>query len=264
MSKDSRFQGKVAIITGAADGIGRATAIALSNEGASVVLVDIDKTKLEETKSIIKEAGGTTLIQFADVTKSEQVLGYVKAAVDTFGKIDIFFNNAGRIENPSPMVDFPEDLFDAIVAVNLRGVFLGMKYVLKVMHKQGSGSIINTGSMGSTGGIPYLSAYTACKHSVIGLTKVAALENARLGIRVNAVLPGNIRTKMAIGGGDVTLDDNFKQAASAVPMGYVGDPKDIADAVCFLASDEAKHITGIALPVDGGITAQVYPSSIIE
>ncbi len=257
---DTRFAGENAIVTGAADGLGRATSIALAKGGAKVLLVDIDKDRLEETEEMIKSAGGTAVTCIANVTKTEDVQGYVRAAIDSFGSIDIFFNNAG-ICHGFPLTDYPEDAFDQIIAVNLRGVFLGLKYVLKEMLKQGSGAIVSTGSMASTGGIPFLAGYVASKHAVVGLTKTAALEVANTGIRVNAVLPGNIHTKMSVqaSGGDSDTEAAISLLAATVPQGRMGMPEEIADAVCFLFSDEAKHITGIAVPVDGGITAQVYP-----
>jgi NAD(P)-dependent dehydrogenase (short-subunit alcohol dehydrogenase family) len=255
---------KIAVVTGAADGIGRATSVMLAARGARVLLVDVDADGLTVTEKRIADAGGQAHAHLADVRDSAQVQGYVEAALETFGPIDAFFNNAG-IQGPvAPLTEFPEDGFDRVIAVNLRGVFLGLKYVLPGMVERGEGSVVNTASMGSVGGVPGVAGYVAAKHGVLGLTRVAALEVARAGVRVNAVLPGNIRTKMAaagdaaMSGGKPSLDDMSGPAAT-VPQGRVGEPEEIAATVCFLVSDDSRHITGAAVPVDGGITAQVYP-----
>ena len=252
---------KSVIVTGAAEGLGRATCIAAARAGYAVLLVDIDAARLAETEKLVGEAGGRAVVVEADVSKAEDVQGYVKAALDAFGRIDGMFNNAGVQGGVAPIVAHSDEDFDKVIAVNLRGVYLGLKHVLPVMIEQSSGCIVNTGSMASVGGIPSLCGYTAAKCGVIGLTNVAALEVAKTGVRVNAVLPGNIKTNMALGG-SMTGEFAAKRealAASLVPQGHMGTPEDIADAVIFLMSDHAKHITGIALPVDGGITAQVYP-----
>lgn len=252
---------KAVIITGAANGLGRATGIAAAKAGYSVLLVDIDETGLAESKQMIEENGGVAEIFKANVADETEVKGYVDFAVEKFGRIDGFFNNAGILGAPSLITDTDVEVLDRVLAVNVRGVFLGLKHVLKVMINQGSGSIVNTGSMGSTGGLPYTASYTASKHAVIGLTKTAALENAPTGVRVNAVLPGTIKTQMALKGtpGN-TEEEKVAFASKTVPQGRMGTPEDIATAVVFLFSDGAKHITGIEVPVDGGITAQVYPS----
>ena len=252
---------KAVIITGAANGIGRATAIAAAQAGYQVLLVDIDETGLAEGKQIIEDQGGVAEYCKANVTEEPDVKAYVDFAVEKFGRIDGFFNNAGVLGTPRLIKDTDVSVLEKVLAVNVKGVFLGLKHVLNVMLKQGSGSIVNTGSMGSTGGLPYMASYTASKHAVIGLTKVAALENAPTGVRVNAVLPGTIKTKMAlIGTPGNTEEEKIAFASKTVPQGNMGNPEDIANAVVFLFSDGAKHITGIEVPVDGGITAQVYPS----
>jgi len=258
-----RLAGQGAIVTGAADGLGRATSIALAREGAGVLLVDIDEQRLGETQALIADAGGTAVPFVADVRRSEEVQAYVAAAQAEFGSLDAFFNNAGVSGHYGPLVDYPEDEFDNVIAVNLRGVFLGLKYVLRVMFEQGSGAIVNTASMASIGAIPGVVAYVASKNAVMGLTKNAAMEAATKGVRVNAVLPGNIQTKMALPGGDEALEEDIRRLASPVPQGRVGLPSEIADAVVFLVSDESRHITGVGLPVDGGITALVYPASFM-
>lgn len=248
------------IVTGAADGLGRATSLAAARAGYATLLVDIDVERLRETERLVSAAGGRAVVTEANVSRPEDVKRYVATALDAFGRIDGLFNNAGILGPSAAMIDYPEDDFDRVIAVNLKGVYLGLKYVMPVMIAQGSGSIVNTGSMASAGGVPLLTAYAAAKHGVIGLTRTAALEVARDGVRVNAVLPGNIKTKMPHRGAVGTAVEDFNTvAASLVPQGWMGEASDIADAVVFLVSDQARHITGVCLPVDGGITAQVYP-----
>lgn len=254
--------GKVAIVTGAADGLGRATSRMMAAKGARVLLVDIDEPRLAETEALIGDTGGEAADFRADVSDEAQVRAYVAEALSRFGRIDAFFNNAGMLGAVAPMIEYPINTFDRVIAVNLRGVFLGLRFVLPVMIEQRAGSIINTGSMGSAGGVPGSSAYNASKHGVIGLTKTAAIEVGPTGVRVNAVLPGNIRTRMTkmVAGADARADDAEAEriAARLAPQGRMGTPEEIADAVCFLASDAAAHITGIELPVDGGILASTY------
>ena len=260
----AEFDRNIAVVTGAADGIGQATSVMLAARGARVLLVDIDDDRLTATENQIIDAGGQARAHLADVTDAAQVRGYVETALDTFGPIDAFFNNAG-IQGPvGRITEFPEDGFDQVIAVNLRGVFLGLKYVLPGMVERRQGSVVNTASMGAVGGVPGVAGYVAAKHGVLGLTKTAALEVADTGVRVNAVLPGNIRTKLAAAGdaairsGGPSLD-NMSGPAATVPQGRIGEPGEIAATVCFLVSDDSQHITGAAVPVDGGITAQVYP-----
>ena len=258
------FDDKIAVVTGAADGLGRAASVMLAARGTRVLLVDIDADRLTVTEKQIIDAGGQARAHIADVTDAARVQGYVEAALETFGPIDAFFNNAG-IQGPvGRITEFPEDGFDRVIAVNLRGVFLGLKYVLPGMVERRQGSVVNTASMGAVGGVPGVAGYVAAKHAVLGLTKTAALEVADTGVRVNAVLPGNFRTKLAAAGdaaissGEPSLGTMGGPAAT-VPQGRLGEPEEIAATVCFLVSDDSRHITGAAVPVDGGITAQVYP-----
>jgi NAD(P)-dependent dehydrogenase (short-subunit alcohol dehydrogenase family) len=256
--------GKVAIVTGAADGLGRATSREMAAEGMRVLLVDIDGQRLAETEALIGDAGGEAVVFRADVSDAPQVRGYLAKAISRFGRIDAFFKNAGILGAVAPITDYPIDTFDRVIAVNLRGAFLGLRFVLPVMIEQRAGSIVNTGSMGSAGGVPGSSAYNTAKHAVIGLTKTAAIEVGPTGVRVNAVLPGNIRTKMTAGlnsGAHPDHAENERFAAGLAPQGRMGTPKEIADAVCCLASDAATHITGIELPVDGGVLASTYDTS---
>jgi NAD(P)-dependent dehydrogenase (short-subunit alcohol dehydrogenase family) len=253
--------GKAAIVTGAADGLGRATSRMMAAKGLRVLLVDIDEQRLAETEELIGDAGGEAAVFRADVSDEAQVCAYVAEAMSRFGRIDAFFNNAGILPAVAPIIDYPIDTFDKVIAVNLRGVFLGLRFVLPVMVEQRAGSIINTSSMGGAGGVPGTSAYNASKHAVIGLTKTAAIEVGPTGVRVNAVLPGNIRTKMTKAGLTADAADDaeaVRLAAQLAPQGRMGTPEEIADAVCFLASDAAAHITGVELPVDGGILASTY------
>lgn len=227
-----------------------------------MLLVDVDADGLRETAETIQAAGGNAIVVVADVSNAQQVRGYVARAQQEFGTIDAFFNNAGIIGAQAPLVEYPEDTFDKVMAINVKGVFLGLKYVLPVMIDQGSGAVVNTGSMASTGALPGSTAYAAAKHAVIGLTKTAAIETATTGVRVNAILPGNIKTNMALAGAPgETVGEKEAILGASVPQGRAGLPEEIAEAVLFLVSTGAKHITGIQLPVDGGITAQVYPSA---
>lgn len=253
------MSGKAVIITGAADGLGRATAIAAARASYGVLLVDINATGLGETQALIEAIGGQAVAMKADVSSAADVQAYVARALDAFGRIDGLFNNAGIQGLMTPMIEYPEEDFDRVIAINLKGVFLGLKHVLPVMMQQGFGSVVNTGSMASTGGIPGLTGYGAAKYGVIALTKTAALEVAKSGVRVNAVLPGNIKTRMSLSSSGANDAEAEAFAGSFVPQGHMGAPEDIANAVIFLFSDAARHITGIEIPVDGGITAQVYP-----
>jgi NAD(P)-dependent dehydrogenase (short-subunit alcohol dehydrogenase family) len=188
--------GKAAVVTGAGRGIGRAASVAMAQAGARVLLVDRDLPALDECAQEIAGSGGEARACVADVTRREDVQAYVCEAVDAFGSLDVLFNNAG-IEGPvAPVAEYPEDGFDDVIAVNLRGVFLGLRYTLPVMLEQGSGSIVNTGSIASERGLPGTVAYNAAKHAVLGMTRTAAAEVSGSGVRVNAVLPGIVDTRL--------------------------------------------------------------------
>jgi NAD(P)-dependent dehydrogenase (short-subunit alcohol dehydrogenase family) len=253
------FNGKVAVITGAGNGIGRQTALAFAARGAKVVLVDRDAPAAERTAGTIQQQGGQARAQPADVTKSAEVQAYVKAALDAYGRIDCFFNNAGIEGKVKPIAEYDEAVFDQVIGVNVKGVFLGLRYVLPVMLKQKSGAIVNTASVAGLVGTPGISAYVASKHAVIGLTKTAAGEVARDGVRVNAICPGPIDTRMIhsleaqINPADPASVGKRYQAT--LPLGRYGTPEEIANIVLFLCSDLASNITGAQYVIDGGRTA---------
>ena len=256
---DLDFTGKVALITGAGNGIGRATALAFAKSGAKVVVVDRDVAGGEATVGIIKQQGGEARFVQADVTKSADVANYVKEAVAAYGKIDCFFNNAGIEGNVKHTAEYDEAVFDQVLAVNVKGVFLGLRHVLPVMLQQKQGAIVNTASVAGLVATPGMPAYVASKHAVIGLTKTAAGEVARQGIRVNAVCPGPVDTRM-IHSLEQQLNPNdpefvSRRYQSAIPMGRYVVPDEIANTVLFLCSDLAAAITGAQYVVDGGRTA---------
>jgi len=253
------FTGKVALITGAGNGIGRATAIGFAHGGAKVVLVDRDTTGGEGTAGIIRQQGGEALFVAADVTKSADVQAYVKAALDTYGAIDCFHNNAGIEGSVAPTAEYDEAMFDTVMSVNVKGVFLGLRHVLPVMLKQQRGAIVNTASVAGLVASPGMPAYVASKHAVIGLTKTAAGEVARSGIRVNAVCPGPIDTRMIHSLESMLnpTDPNSvgQRYQSNIPIGRYGTAEEVANLVLFLCSDLASNITGAQYVVDGGRTA---------
>lgn len=248
------LQDKVALITGGTTGIGRATAIAFARQGAKVVVSGRRPKEGEETVKLIKEAGGTGVFLAADVSKAADVKNLVERTVATYGRLDIAFNNAG-VESSvmAPTADQDDDDFDKVFAINVKGVYLSMKYQIPAMLKTGGGSIINTSSVAGVIGMPGAGPYVASKHAVIGLTKNAALEYAKLGIRVNAVAPAAIETPML---------DRFTESVprdlltSLHPIGRLGKPEEIADAAVWLASPQSSFVTGQTIAVDGGFTAQ--------
>lgn len=257
---EERFQDHVVVITGAGGGIGRATALRFAAEGAKVVAVDLDKSGLEETAVAIQQLEGEVLIHVADVTYADQVEGYVAAACEHFGGVDHFFNNAG-IEGPRvPLTDYSEEAFEQVLAVNVKGVWLGMKAVVPALRERGGGTIVNTASIAGLGGTPFAIAYGASKHAVVGMTKTAALELAPDQIRVNAVCPGPIETRMMRSIERGTNPDQpeaeYERIKSRIPLERYGEAEEIAAMVAFLSSDDAVYITGGIYPVDGGSRAR--------
>ncbi|WP_017314184.1 SDR family oxidoreductase [Mastigocladopsis repens] len=249
------LQNKVALVTGGTSGIGRATAIAYAQQQAKVVVVGRRMDEGEETVRLIQEAGGEAIFVQADVTKEADVEAMVDKAVGVFGRLDIAFNNAGTVaENPS-LIEQTEAEYDRMMNVNVKGVWLSMKYEIAQMLKHGSGSIVNTVSGVGVVGSPSQPLYTASKHAVVGLTKAAALQYAKAGIRINAVAPAAIETDMfeaATGG-----QDEVKAYITGLhPIGRIGTPLEVANAVLFLSSDLASFVTGETLMVDGGYVAQ--------
>lgn len=257
----SRFEGKVAVITGAAGDIGRAAARRFASEGASVVLVDLAGSPLEESVAAVERAGGEAHAVTADVTRAAEVEGFVQAATARFGAIDYFFNNAGIEGAVLPLTDYPEDDFDRVMAVNVKGVWLGLKYVGAAMRERGDGgAIVNTSSVAGLGGVRNQIAYGTSKHAVVGITKTAALEFARDGIRVNAVCPAPIETSMMRSIERQSNPDDPDQArqrmAGSNPMQRYGEPEEVAALVAYLCSADASFLNGAIVPVDGGARAR--------
>jgi len=249
-----KMQGKVALVTGGGSGFGRATAIAFAQEGARVIVTDVFEEGGKETIHLIKNARGEAIFLKCDVSKATEVEAMVNEGVETYGRLDYAFNNAGIEGLIIPIADYPEETWNLVIGVNLTGVWLCMKYEIPQMLKQGRGAIVNTSSAAGLIGTPGCTAYTASKHGVIGLTKTVALEYAKAGIRVNAVCPGAFYTPML----DRVLKnypDMEKYYQEGHPMGRLGNPEELAMTVVWLCL-EPSFITGVAIPVDGGLTAQ--------
>jgi NAD(P)-dependent dehydrogenase (short-subunit alcohol dehydrogenase family) len=248
------FSGQVALVTGAAAGIGRATALAFAGEGLNVVVADLDSEGGEATATLIRESGGQALFVRCDVTKDADVQQLMSTTIDAFGRLDYAFNNAGIEIEKGRLSEGSEAEFDAIMGVNVKGVWLCMKYQLPLMLAQGGGAIVNTASVAGLGAAPKMSIYSASKHAVIGLTKSAAIEYAKKRIRVNAVCPAVIDTDMFRRAHEA---DPRKAdfAATMHPVGRIGTVEEIASAVLYLCSDGAAFTTGHSLAVDGGVTA---------
>ena len=249
------FAGQVALVTGAASGMGLATAQAFAHAGATVALADISEDGLQKAVDGIKSAGGNAIGVLCDVSDETQVAAMVERTIVTFGRLDAAFNNAGIQVPSSEIADQSAEDYDRISAINQRGVWACMKHELLQMRKQGSGAIVNCSSIGGLTGRAQLAAYHGSKHGVIGLTRSVALEYAECGIRVNAVCPGTIDTPMVsdmLASGMLTMDDLLRD----LPMKRLGRAEEIADAVLWLCSAGSTFVTGQALAVDGGFTVQ--------
>jgi NAD(P)-dependent dehydrogenase (short-subunit alcohol dehydrogenase family) len=248
------FSGKVALVTGGAAGIGRTTALAFAAEGLQVVVSDVDAAGGEGTVQAIRDAGGEATFVRCDVTRDAEVQALMEQVVATYGRLDYAFNNAGIEIEKGKLAEGSEAEFDAIMGVNVKGVWLCMKHQLPLLLAQGGGAIVNTASVAGLGAAPKMSIYAASKHAVIGLTKSAAIEYAKKKIRVNAVCPAVIDTDMFRRAAEA--DPKKAEFVAAMhPVGRIGKPEEIAAAVLYLCSDAAAFTTGHSLTVDGGATA---------
>jgi len=258
----AQLDGKVVIITGAASGLGRATAVRAAAEGAKLALVDISKEGLDETAAMVQDrTPRAELATFvADVSDEKQVIAYVEGTKERFGRIDGFFNNAGIEGKQNETEDYGTDEFQKVLGINLTGVFLGQKYVLGVMHEQGSGSVVNTASVGGIRGVGNQSGYAAAKHGVVGLTRNSGVEYGQYGIRINAIAPGVIWTPMVEASFRQIDPDNPEKVAeeflSVNPMQRAGKPEEVANLVTFLLSDASSFVNAAVIPIDGGQSAK--------
>ena len=251
----NEFQGKVAIVTGGTSGIGRAAAVAYAREGARVVVAGRRAAEGEETVRLIRAQGGDGIFVSTDVSKAAQVKQLVEQTMQKFGRLDFAFNNAGVEQQPTPFLEQSEETYDRVMDINVKGVWLCMKYEIPAMLKTGGGAIVNTSSSLGVVAMPGIEIYAASKHAVIGLTKSAALEFSKQGIRVNAVLPAAIETDMLQRFvGDKPESRAYMNAKH--PIGRVGKPEEIADAAIWLSSSKSSFVTGHSLLVDGAFTAE--------
>ena len=255
MSK--RHEGKTMLVTGAAGAIGFATCEILVREGARVMMVDIDREGLEKRAA---ELGDAAIAHVADVSAEEATKGYARAALDAFGHVDGFFNNAGIEGKLAPTHEYPVDEFDKVLRVNLRGMFLGLRYVLPDMVRRGKGAVVNSASIGSERGLAGACAYNAAKHGAVGLTRTAASEVAQKGVRVNCVVPGVIETPLLVGMLEQMFDSveaGMEKLGQTATLNRVGQPREVGDVVSFLLSDEASYVNGAKWEIDGGALATI-------
>jgi NAD(P)-dependent dehydrogenase (short-subunit alcohol dehydrogenase family) len=252
-----RVEGKVALVTGGASGIGRATALTFAREGAKLIIADMNEDGGQQTAHMIRENGGEAIFVKTDVTQATAVEALISKAVETYGRLDCAHNNAGVTQRAYPSTaEYPEDDWHRVLAVNLTGVWLCMKYEIPQMLKHEGGAIVNTASVAGLVGLAGRSAYVASKHGVVGITRTAALEYAKQGIRVNCVCPGYIRTPMV----EYVLQHAGAQMEAQMvarePIGRLGTPEEIAETVVWLCSDAASFVTGHTMTVDGGYVVQ--------
>ncbi|HPQ91786.1 MAG TPA: SDR family oxidoreductase [Mesotoga prima] len=251
-----RFEGKVVMISGGSSGIGAETAIAFAEEGAKVVITDVNEEKGRKLAEEINESGGTAVFMKHNVADAKQTKEIINKIVEKFGKLDVAFNNAG-IAGPSlPISEYPEEDWERVISINLLGVYYGMKYQIQQMLKQGGGAIVNNSSILGKVGFNNASAYVAAKHAVVGLTKAAALEYASKNIRINAVNPAFIKTPLIENAGMKEGTEMYDMLVGLHPIGRLGNPREVANAVLFLSGEDASFIHGESLMVDGGYTAK--------
>jgi NAD(P)-dependent dehydrogenase (short-subunit alcohol dehydrogenase family) len=261
-----RLDGKRTLITGAAGGIGRATAAAFAREGALVALVGLDERELSELRDELAAQTGRDARDFpvlpGDVSESDDVERYFAEAAERFGGLDVLFNNAGIEGLVQPIQDYDDGAFERVMRVNVRGAWLNLKRAIRAMIPSRGGSIVNTASGGALRGLPYMSAYVASKHAVLGMTRSAAVELGGSGIRVNAVCPGPVRTRMMESLAEqraelkqTTVEESHRAFAAPIPMARYAEADEVAETVTFLASDAAAFVTGTAIPIDGGRSA---------
>ena len=248
------FENKVVLVTGGASGIGRSTSVAFARDGAKVAVADMDLSGAEETARMIEDTGGNATAFEVEITRADEVKSLIDKVIQSYGRLDCAFNNAGIAGGGANTVDCTEEDWDKVIDVDLKSVWLCMKYEIPHMEKQGGGSIVNTASIYGLAGAPGSIAYNAAKHGVVGVTKVAALEYATAGIRVNAVCPGYIRTPMTVPGIEADPESG-RRMISQTPMGRLGEPEEIAEAVVWLCSDGASFVTGHTMTADGGYMA---------
>lgn len=249
-----RLNNKIAIITGSGMGIGRAAAVLFAKEGANVVVAERDEKAGQETLRIIKEDGGQAVFVKTDVSKKEDVQRMVETAINVFGGLHILYNNAAIAGDFAYTVDYDESRWDEVISINLKGVWLSMKFSIPRMIESGGGSIINVGSQAATRGNPLLAGYSAAKGGVLSLSRCTAIEYAKNNIRVNCINPGVIATPMVMGSN--WTDEQRGHFVESIPQGRMGRAEEVAQAALFLASDESSHITGDILAVDGGMTVR--------
>ncbi|GAB6274097.1 MAG: SDR family oxidoreductase [Peptococcaceae bacterium] len=249
------FAGKVVLVTGAGSGIGRASALAFAREGAKVVVAEYDPNSGEETATLIQRNKGEAVFICTDVSKEDEVKTLTEKTISTYGRLDYAFNNAGIEGKIAPTIECPAENWDRVLAVNLKGIWLCMKYELLQMLRQKKGAIVNCSSIAGLVGFKGLPAYVASKHGIIGLTRTAALEYAKENIRINVVCPGVIQTPMVerVTGGNATVQAQFE---AGEPVGRLGQPEEVAAAVLWLCSEAASFVTGHSMVVDGGWVAQ--------